>query len=125
MRGRPSATCAARARRAARVCTPAFAPLCGLACRAASLLPSIRLEVSATRRDLAGGDAVLPGTDKAAMLVFKHNLYSGGAEIARARQAGHRAAESQLEEENLRRQIERAVVQTIADMFDVINNLIR
>ena len=82
----------------------------------ASLLPSIRLEVSATRRDLAGGDAVLPGTDKAAMLVFKHNLYSGGAEIARARQAGHRAAESQLEEENLRRQIERAVVQTIAEV---------
>lgn len=83
---------------------------------AASMLPTVRLELSATRRDMAGGEGVLPGTDRAAVLVFKHNLYAGGAEIARARQAGHRAAESRLEEENLRRQIERAVAQTVADI---------
>ncbi len=83
---------------------------------AASMLPSVRLEVSATRRDVGGGDGVVPGVDKAAVLVFKHNLYAGGAEIARTRQAEHRAVESRLEEENLRRQLERAIVQTKADV---------
>jgi adhesin transport system outer membrane protein len=82
---------------------------------AASMLPSVHLEVSATRRDM-GGEGVVPGVDKAALVVFRHNLYSGGAEAARARQAEHRATESKFEEDNLRRQLERAITQTIADV---------
>ena len=83
---------------------------------AASLLPSVRLEVSATRRDIGGGEGVIPGVDKSAVLVFKHNLYSGGAETARKRQAEHKAVESRLAEDSLRRQVQRAIAQTLADV---------
>lgn len=81
---------------------------------AAALLPSVHLDVTARRRDL-GGDGV-PGLDRTAGIVVKHNLYAGGAELARKRQADHRARETQLGEDNLKRQLGRAFTQAIADV---------
>ena len=81
---------------------------------AAALLPSIHLDVTARRRDL-GGQGV-PGTDWTAGVNFKQNLYSGGSELARKQQAEQRAKESQLTEDNLKRQLERALAQSVADV---------
>ena len=81
---------------------------------AAALLPSIHLDVTARRRDLAGEG--LPGSDWTAGITFKQNLYSGGAEQARKQQAQQKAVESQLSEDNLKRQLERALAQAVADV---------
>ncbi|MBI4986104.1 MAG: TolC family protein [Rhodocyclales bacterium] len=83
---------------------------------AAAMLPSISFDVSVTRRDMNGGTGVIPGVDKSMGLVFKHNLYSGGAEQARAQQAVQKAKEARLELENQRRQLERAFAQTLAEV---------
>jgi adhesin transport system outer membrane protein len=80
----------------------------------ASLLPSIQFEVSARRRDL-GGEGV-PGLDWTAGFSVKQNLYSGGADVARKQQADQRAVESRLAEDKLRRQVERAFAQAMADV---------
>ena len=80
---------------------------------AAAMLPSLHFEVSATRRDIGG--IGIPGVDKTAGVVVRHNFYSGGAEAARRSQAEQKAVESRLELENLRRQLERAISQTVAD----------
>ena len=81
---------------------------------AAALLPSLFLDLSLRRRDL-GGEGV-PGSDWTAGFILKQNLYSGGAELARQRQAEQRAKESQLGEDNLKRQLERSFAQAIADV---------
>jgi adhesin transport system outer membrane protein len=81
---------------------------------AAALLPTIYLDITARRRDI-GGQGV-PGSDWTAGFSLKQNLYSGGAELARKQQAEQRATESQLGEDNLRRQVERAFSQSIADV---------
>ncbi len=82
----------------------------------ASLLPSFFFEVSATRRDMNGGDGYVPGTDRTAGVVVKHNLYAGGAEQARKDQAEQRAREAEFELASQRRQIERAISQTLAEV---------
>ena len=81
---------------------------------AAALLPSLQLELSLRRRDI-GAEGV-PGTDRTLGVTVKQNLYSGGAELARKRQADQREKESQLGEDNLRRQLERAMAQSVADV---------
>ncbi|MDP2678542.1 MAG: TolC family protein [Rhodoferax sp.] len=81
---------------------------------AAALLPSFVLDVTARRRDL-GGQGV-PGTDWTAGINVKQNLYSGGAETARKQQAEQRAIESQLAQDNVQRQLERALMQAVADV---------
>ena len=81
---------------------------------AAALLPSIHLDVTSRRRDI-GGEGV-PGSDWTAGITFKQNLYSGGSELARKQQAAQKAVESQLTEDNLKRQLERALAQSVADV---------
>jgi adhesin transport system outer membrane protein len=54
--------------------------------------------------------------DWTAGIFLKQNLYSGGAEQARKRQAEQRVIESQMSEDNIKRQLERAFVQAIADV---------
>jgi adhesin transport system outer membrane protein len=81
---------------------------------AAAVLPSVHLDLTARRRDL-GGQGV-PGTDWTAGFTVKQNLYSGGADVARKQQAEQRAIESQLAEDNLKRQLERALAQSVADV---------
>lgn len=81
---------------------------------AAALLPSLFLDLSVRRRDL--GSQGVAGSDWTAGFVLKQNLYSGGAELARQRQAEQRAIESQLGEDNLKRQLERSFAQAIADV---------
>jgi adhesin transport system outer membrane protein len=70
--------------------------------------------VSARRRDL-GGEGV-PGLDWTAGFSVKQNLYAGGADVARKLQADQRAVESRLAEDKLRRQLERAFAQAMADV---------
>ena len=81
---------------------------------AAALLPSLHLDLSLRRRDI-GGEGVA-GNDWTAGLMLKQNLYSGGADLARKRQADQRAKEGQLGEDNVRRQLERAFAQATADV---------
>jgi len=81
---------------------------------AAALLPSMYLDISARRRDM-GGEGV-PGMDTTAGIFIKQNLYSGGSELARQRQAEQRVKEGELAEDNLKRQLERAFAQAIADV---------
>lgn len=81
---------------------------------AAAVLPSVSLDLSVRRRDL-GGPAT-PGTDWSAGLALRQNVFNGGADQARAQQAAQRAKEAQLGETNLRRQLERALAQTYADI---------
>ena len=80
---------------------------------AAALLPSINFEVSATKRDMAG--AGTPGVDRVVGLSVRQNFYTGGAETARKNQADQRALQANTELDNLRRQLERSIGQTLAD----------
>ena len=79
----------------------------------AAMLPSFNFEVSTTRRDMSGPG--LPGVDTVAGVVMRHNFYTGGAETARRNQSQQKALEARLEMDNLRRQLERTISQTIAD----------
>jgi len=81
---------------------------------AASLLPSIQFELTARRRDIDG--AGIPGLDWGAGFSVKQSLYSGGADVARKNQASQRAVETQLAEDKLRRQVERAFAQALSDV---------
>jgi adhesin transport system outer membrane protein len=81
---------------------------------AAAMLPSFYLDLSARRRDM-GGPGV-PGLDWTAGVGVRHNLYAGGAEAARQRQAEQRVTESLLGQDNLLRQIERASSQALSDV---------
>ena len=66
------------------------------------------------RRDV--GSEGLPGTDRTLGVTVRQNLYSGGADLARKRQADQRQKESQLGEDSLRRQVERALATSVADV---------
>jgi outer membrane protein len=81
---------------------------------AAAVLPSVSFDVSVRRRDLGSGNT--PGTDWNAGLSVSQSLFNGGAATARAQQAQQRAREAQLAETNLRRQLERALAQTLSDV---------
>lgn len=81
---------------------------------AAALLPSFYLDLSARRRDIGG--LGVPGLDWSAGVGVRHNLYAGGAEAARQRQAEQRATESRLGQDNLLRQINRASSQALSDV---------
>jgi adhesin transport system outer membrane protein len=81
---------------------------------AAAILPSLHLDLTARRRDVSGEG--VPGTDWTAGLTFKQNLYSGGSDVARKQQAQQKVLESQLSEDNLKRQLERAVALLLADV---------
>lgn len=81
---------------------------------AAALLPSVHLDVTARRRDLGGQG--LAGTDWTAGFLLKQNLYSGGSDKARQQQAEQRAIETQLTQDNLKRQLERSLAQSLADV---------
>ena len=81
---------------------------------AAALLPSLHLDITARRRDI-GGEGVA-GSDWTAGFLLKQTLYSGGADMARKQQADQRAKESQLSEDNIKRQLARAFAQAIADV---------
>lgn len=81
---------------------------------AAALLPGIHLQASLTRRDIGGAGQA--ATDRAIGLVVEHSFYTGGADTARADQVRQRAAEARLEVDVLRRQLDRALQQGVADV---------
>ena len=76
--------------------------------------PSVGLEAAVTRRDLVGPGS--PGTDGSVQLVVRHSFYSGGAGVARGQQALARQTQAEEELAALRRRVERAVVQTLAEV---------
>ncbi len=80
---------------------------------AAALLPTLSLDAVVTRRDIGSG--ATPGLDKTIGLVLRQNFYTGGADTARKNQADQRTVEARLSLDNLRRQLERAIGQTLAD----------
>lgn len=81
---------------------------------AAALLPTISLDANLRRRDLGSGGT--PGNDWSVGLAVRQNVFNGGADQARAQQAEQRALEARLGETNLRRQLERALAQSVADV---------
>lgn len=80
----------------------------------AAVLPAVSFDLSVRRRDL--GSPATPGTDWSAGLAVRQNVFNGGADQARAQQAAQRAREARLSETNLRRQLERALSQSAADV---------
>ena len=69
----------------------------------ASYLPRLDAELSASAADDAGG---IQGEDvgASALLVLRYNLFRGGADIAREREAHHRLSQSRAELARARRQ---------------------
>jgi adhesin transport system outer membrane protein len=80
----------------------------------AARMPSVYAEWSVSRRDLTGPG--VPGIDRFVGLRLQQDLYTGGAQTARRRQAEQRAAEANLEREALRRQIERGLRQAAGEV---------
>ncbi len=81
---------------------------------ASALYPRLTLEVSRSRRDLYSGGT--PGTDSAFAIVGNQNLYAGGADQARQRQAELRSQESLLELDIRRRQLDKLVSELLAEL---------
>lgn len=84
------------------------------AAASSALYPRLTLELSRTRRDLYSGGT--PGTDTAVAVVANQNLYAGGADQARQRQAELRSQESQLELDIRRRQLEKLITELLAEI---------
>lgn len=84
------------------------------AAAASALYPRLSLEISHTRRDLYRGGT--PGTDSSAAIVANQNLYAGGADQARQRQAQLRSEESLLELDIRRRQLEKFITELLAEL---------
>jgi adhesin transport system outer membrane protein len=76
--------------------------------------PTVSAELSFNRRDLAGNG--LPGTDTSALILFRHNLYTGGADTARIGLATQRRNQSMFEYDATLREVERALQQALADV---------
>ena len=79
-----------------------------------AMFPRLTLEVSRNRRDLYSGGT--PGTDSSWAIVANHNLYAGGADEARQRQAQLRSQESLLELDVRRRQLEKLLSELLAEL---------
>ena len=76
-------------------------------------LPSINLELSATRRDLLGPAS--PGNDRSIMLVARQTLYAGGADSARIDAANQKLLQSSEELESARREAARVMDQVLLE----------
>ncbi|MEY2686500.1 MAG: hypothetical protein RL375_698 [Pseudomonadota bacterium] len=75
--------------------------------------PRLELELGVQNRDIVGHQR--SGTDWQAGLVFRHTLYNGGADRARAAQATARLDEASEQLRNTRLQLERSLRQTLAE----------
>jgi outer membrane protein TolC len=75
--------------------------------------PRIALEVGLQRRDLIG--TLRPGTDWQAGVLLRHSFYTGGADSAREAQALARIDEAGEQVRSTRWQLERALLQALAD----------
>ena len=75
---------------------------------AAPFYPRLDLEFNATRnRDLDGVDG--PNEDATALVVLNYNLYRGGEDTAREREAGEQLASALADEQRIRRLVEEEV----------------
>lgn len=85
-------------------------------------LPSLNLEVSSTKRDMALADPYVPGFDRSIYLVVRHNFYTGGADTAKEDQYRQRLVQAEEDLVSSRREAQRVFDQAqqevgIADML--------
>jgi len=80
-------------------------------------LPSISVEVSNTRRDLAGPGE--PGHDRSIYFVAKQNLYTGGADTAREQQYREKFLQSEEDLRAAKREAERVYDQALLEANSV------
>lgn len=76
-------------------------------------LPNVGIEGGVVRRNQIGDD--LPGTDASLLLVFRHNIYTGGADTARIAQAAARSRKAEFDQRTAERDLERSVRQVAAE----------
>jgi len=76
-------------------------------------LPSVSLEASHTRRDLAGPGQ--PGVDKSLYLVLRHNFYTGGADSAREDQFREKLNQSEEDLRAAKREAEKTFAQAMLE----------
>lgn len=79
-------------------------------------LPNIGIEGGLVRRNQIGDD--LPATDASLLLVFRHNIYTGGADTARIAQAAARSRKAEFDQRAAERDLERSVRQVAAEVFN-------
>lgn len=82
--------------------------------RTKRMLPTLSFELSTLRRDLASSG--IPATDTSALLVWRYNFYTGGAESARRDQAVARRAQVERQFESAVRQFERDLAAAAAEV---------
>jgi adhesin transport system outer membrane protein len=80
-------------------------------------LPSISVEASSTRRDLAGPGE--PGYDKSVYLVLRHNFYTGGADTAREDQYREKMLQSDEDLRAAKREAERLFAQAMQEASSI------
>lgn len=76
-------------------------------------LPNVGIEGGLVRRNQIGDD--LPATDASLLLVFRHNIYTGGADTARIAQAAARSRKAEFDQRTAERDLERSVRQVAAE----------
>jgi adhesin transport system outer membrane protein len=76
-------------------------------------LPSVSVEASQTRRDLAGPGQ--PGVDKSVYLVLRHNFYTGGADSAREDQSREKLSQSEEDLRAAKREAEKTFAQAMLE----------
>lgn len=80
----------------------------------ARTLPNVGLEGGILRRNQVGDGE--PATDTSLLLVFRHNLYTGGADTARINQAAARSRRAELDQRAAGRELERSIRQVGAEV---------
>lgn len=76
-------------------------------------LPSLSVEASHTRRDLAGPGE--PGVDKSVYVVLRHNFYTGGADSAREDQYREKLNQSEEDLRAAKREAEKMFAQAMLE----------
>jgi adhesin transport system outer membrane protein len=80
----------------------------------ARTLPNVGVEGSLLRRNQIGDGE--PATDSSLLLVFRYNIYTGGADTARVNQAAARSRKAELDQRAAGREVERSVRQVSAEV---------
>lgn len=76
-------------------------------------LPTLSVEASHTRRDLAGPGE--PGVDKSVYVVLRHNFYTGGADTAREDQYREKLQQSEEDVRVAKREAEKLFTQALME----------
>lgn len=80
----------------------------------ARTLPNVGVEGGFVRRNQIGDGT--PATDASLLLVFRHNIYTGGADTARVNQANARSRKAEFDHRAAGRDLERSLRQVSAEV---------